>query len=93
MIRSLPCRDRLPLLSQAGYCLMDGATCRYSETLATKPTSGPKRLQAIDAAYLVAYGPVAEDRVRLAGFRLAHLLNLALDPAYTQPLRNGGQPD
>ena len=39
----------------------------------------------LDAAYLNAFKDVAGERVRRAGVRLAHLVNEALDPAYSQP--------
>jgi hypothetical protein len=32
-----------------------------------------------------------EDRVKKAGFRLAHLINTALDPAYKGPVQNSMQ--
>lgn len=74
------------------YCTQIDGTCRYSPTDATRPGGAPKRLQAIDQAYLQRFDEVAQERVRHAGFRLAHLLNLALDPAYVGPVRNSTQP-
>ncbi len=75
------------------YCVMVGDTCQYETGRATLGAEEPKRTQVIDQAYLAAMEGVAEDRVRLAGFRLAHLLNLALDPDYTDPIRNSTQPE
>ena len=37
---------------------------------------------AIDAAYMDWAMPIIQRRITQAGVRLAHLLNLALDPAY-----------
>lgn len=74
------------------YCVRIGSTCQYSETAAVLVRNAPKRRQVIDAAYLAAHDRVAEDRVRYAGFRLAHLMNQALDPAYASPTANGAQP-
>lgn len=73
------------------YCVKVAARCQYSATQAVLTTAGPKRMQPIDQAYLAAFRDVAQERVRRAGFRLAHLMNLALDPAYTAPVRNSTQ--
>lgn len=74
------------------YCVRVGPNCQYSATTAVLRRGAAKRVQTIDAAYLAAHDRVAEDRVRYAGFRLAHLMNQALDPAYTGPVANGAQP-
>ncbi|WP_404417848.1 S1/P1 nuclease [Brevundimonas vesicularis] len=74
------------------YCVRIGANCQYSDTAPTLVGNAPKRRQVIDAAYLAAHDRVAENRVRYAGFRLAHLMNQALDPGYTGPTANGDQP-
>lgn len=75
------------------YCVKVGGSCNYS---ATQPVlanyRGPKREQPISQAYLARYAPVAQDRVTRAGYRLAHLINSALDPAYTGAVRNRTQP-
>ena len=73
------------------YCVMVGDVCQYSSTMVTLPPKGPKRLEQLDQAYLAAFERLAEERVRKAGFRLAHLLNLALDPNYTTPIQNSTQ--
>jgi hypothetical protein len=73
------------------YCVKVGDTCQYSPTMATLPNGGAKRLEQLDRAYLAAFERLAEDRVRKAGFRLAHLLNAALDPGYTEPVQNSAQ--
>ena len=71
------------------YCTKVGDMCQYAPTAATK--TNPKRMQSIDQSYLKQFDLVAQDRVKRAGFRLAHLLNLALDPAYTGPVREASQ--
>ena len=73
------------------YCTRVGADCQYSPAALKFATGVPKRKQTVDAAYKTAFEGVAQERVRLAGFRLAHLMNLALDPAYTVPIQNSTQ--
>lgn len=73
----------ITLAPMTAYCAVVGTNCQYSST-APKQTS-PKRMQQIDQAYLAAHKDAASEQVAKAGFRLAHLLNLALDPAYTNP--------
>lgn len=73
------------------YCVITGSACRYSDTQDVLTSSGPKRLQPVSQAYLATYAPAAEARIRLAGFRLAHLINSALDPNYTGPVQNSTQ--
>jgi len=75
------------------YCVKVGESCNYSATqpMLAKYTD-PKREQPISQAYLARYAPIAQDRVTRAGYRLAHLINSALDPAYTGPVRNRTQP-
>lgn len=74
------------------YCEIAGSTCRYSAQAETLPSGGARRALTLDQAYLRRWDRTAETQVRNAGFRLAHLLNTALDPAYTGPMRNGLQP-
>ncbi|MBQ1500383.1 MAG: S1/P1 nuclease [Sphingomonas sp.] len=74
------------------YCTVQDGVCRYSPDAAVLTRNGTKREQLVDATYLARFAPVAEEQVRRAGFRLAHLLNLALDPAYREPMRDGTQP-
>lgn len=47
--------------------------------------------KTIDQAYLKSFERLAEERAKKAGFRLAHLLNQALDPAYKEPLQDETQ--
>lgn len=82
---------QIALAPETLYCTRVGAACRYSETAAVLEKGAPKRVQAIGASYLTAHDRRVEDRVRYAGFRLAHLLNQALDPAYAGPVANGNQ--
>jgi hypothetical protein len=75
----------------ARYCTRVGPTCAYSRDAAVLLRNGTKRMEQVDQAYLAAFERKAEDQIRKAGFRLAHLLNQALDPAYAGPLLNSGQ--
>lgn len=74
----------ITLAPATAYCGVSGATC------ASIFHDGASR--QIGQDYLSANKAVAEDRIAKAGFRLAHLLNRALDPAYTGPTVNGLQP-
>jgi hypothetical protein len=67
---------------QTGYCVMAGQTCQYSATQATFTSGQPQRIVQIDAAYMDRAMPIIQRRITQAGIRLAHHLNLALDPAY-----------
>lgn len=67
------------------YCQIDGDTCDPI------PFEGEKR--QFTQEYLEANKAIAEERVRLAAFHLAHILNRALDPSYTEPSANGTQPE
>jgi hypothetical protein len=73
------------------YCVKVGEVCQYSPTQEMLPNNGSKRLQQLDQAYLATFERIAEERVKRAGFRLAHFLNLALDPKYTEPVQNSTQ--
>lgn len=81
----------IALKPEVRYCLMVAGTCQYSSTVAKLPTRGPKRSEEFDQAYLAKFEQTAQDRIKAAGFRLAHLVNLALDPAYTEPVRDNLQ--
>jgi hypothetical protein len=65
---------------EVGYCVMVQAACQYSATQMAMAT--PRRGVRIDAAYMDGAMPIIQRRITQAGIRLAHLLNLALDPAY-----------
>jgi hypothetical protein len=66
---------------ELGYCVLVQTTCQYS---ATQPifSQGQGRSVAIDEVYLDRAMPIIQLRITQAGVRLAHLLNLALDPVY-----------
>jgi hypothetical protein len=78
--------------SGVGYCTIVGGVCQFSATQRNWLEDGEVRKVRVDAAYFDSFKGVAEERVRRAGFRLAHLINQALDPSYTGPVRNSGQP-
>lgn len=65
-----------------GYCVMVQQACRYSASQPAFASGQPKRSVRIDAAYMDAAWPVIRQRLQQGGIRLAHELNLALDPAY-----------
>lgn len=81
---------RITLDPAVRYCVMVAASCNYSATAVRSAT--PHRSEQLDQAYLQRYDRLVEDRIRFAGFRLAHLLNQALDPAYGGPVSNSSQP-
>jgi hypothetical protein len=74
------------------YCELSGNMCRYSSANARLPRGGERRAMTLDQTYLGTFDRVAEGQIRKAGFRLAHLLNNALDPDYREPSRDGLQP-
>jgi hypothetical protein len=76
---------------EAQYCYKIGGICRYSETVEDLPNNGEKRHLNLDQSYLKMFEKLAEERVLKAGFRLAHLINLALDPNYMEPVQNSTQ--
>jgi hypothetical protein len=67
------------------YCIQVGGNCQYSETQLVFVGGQTPRRVLIDDAYRNAFKDVAEERVTKAGFRLAHLINQALDPQYVGP--------
>jgi hypothetical protein len=83
---------RITLDPAVRYCIKVAGNCNYSTTAATKGHNTPNRVEQLNQAYLQQYDRVVEDRVRFAGFRLAHLLNQALDPTYSGPVRDPSQP-
>jgi len=62
------------------YCVQEGDNCQYSDTQLLYVEDTSPRIQVIDAAYLQRFERLAQELLRLAGFRLAHLINQALDP-------------
>ena len=74
------------------YCVKVGDLCQYSQTKVKLASSKSKRrLENLDQNYLAAFERLVEERVKKAGFRLAHELNKALDPNYTEPIKNSTQ--
>jgi hypothetical protein len=73
------------------YCTKVGNACQYSADTPEFVDGAEMRLQSIDQSYLQSFERLAEERIKLAGFRLAHLVNLALDPVYTEPVQNSTQ--
>jgi hypothetical protein len=71
------------LRPDVGYCLMVQQACRYSASQATFAEGQARRSVPIDDAYMDRAWPIIRERVVQAGIRLAHELNLALDPAYS----------
>jgi hypothetical protein len=65
---------------EVGYCVMVQGACQYSATQMAMAT--PRRGVRVDDAYMDGAMPVIQRRITQAGVRLAHYLNLALDPAY-----------
>ena len=61
------------------YCLQKGDACWYSADQ-QQYRGGPKRVVAVDDAYLAAQAPVVRDRLKMAGLRLGAILNIALTP-------------
>jgi hypothetical protein len=70
----------IALRPDIGYCVMVQQACAYS---ASQPSfAGQRRSVRIDDSYMDRSWPLIRERVARAGIRLAHELNLALDPAY-----------
>jgi hypothetical protein len=63
------------------YCVMVQGNCQYSATQPTFPGANPRTV-AVNDAYATMAVPIIQRRITQAGVRLAHLINLALDPAY-----------
>lgn len=72
------------------YCIQEGGACRYSDAQATYE-SQQVRAETIDAAYLKMFAPIAQERVRRAGYRLADMINRALDTEYQGAIANSTQ--
>jgi len=81
---------QITISADAQYCVQRGDECRYSVS-STSLEGSEKRTQAVDHAYISTFAPVVQERLRRAGFRLADLINKALDPNYTGPLANSTQ--
>ncbi len=82
---------QITLRPDVEYCVRVGEKCQYTEGEAEHIKNRKPKLVPIDQTYLKTFAPTAQERVRLAGFRLAHLLNQALDPDYQEPIQNSTQ--
>lgn len=76
----------LPLFTANGYCWKRAGRCDYSETQADLPRGGSERRTTLPDDYVTRFAPVAERRLRQAGYRLAWLINSTLDPAWNRSL-------
>lgn len=81
----------ITLLPDTRYCFINGENCWYSEQAMKFSNGGEKRKITLEQDYLARFERIAQDRIRKAGFRLAHLVNKALDPNYTEPIQNSTQ--
>jgi S1/P1 Nuclease len=61
------------------YCNQKGDACWYSADQ-QQYRGGPKKVVAVDGAYLAAQASVVRDRLKMAGIRLGAILNVALTP-------------
>jgi hypothetical protein len=72
---------QIAVAPSVGYCVMVQTTCQYDASRKTFTGTGPRTVQ-IDAQYQSTAMPIIRQRITQAGIRLAHLINLALDPVY-----------
>lgn len=72
----------ITLRPETGYCTLKAGECWYDATRKVLRRNDTKRTIDISADYLDRFEPVVEMRLRQAGYRLAHLINQALDPGY-----------
>jgi hypothetical protein len=70
------------LQAEFGYCVIVQQACGYSLAQPSFADGQPKRTVLVDAAYMDRAFPIIQRRIMQAGIRLAHRLNLALDPTY-----------
>jgi hypothetical protein len=63
------------------YCVMVQTSCQYDQNRPSYNGSGPRTV-TVDAQYSAMAMPIVQARITQGGVRLAHLINLALDPAY-----------
>ena len=71
----------ISLRPEVQYCVLVQAICRYSASQDVFGGSNPRTV-IIDDAYVAMAMPIIQRRITQGGVRLAHLINLALDPAY-----------
>jgi hypothetical protein len=64
------------------YCVQKQGECWYATNQKTYPGSGPKKKVDANDAYLSLHAPTVRERLKIAGVRLAAVLNTALaEPA------------
>lgn len=63
------------------YCVLVQSTCQYDTGRVTYGGSNPRTVM-INAQYASMAMPIIQLRITQAGIRLAHVINLALDPSY-----------
>ena len=83
----------ITLNPKTGYCFKDGNICKYDEDREKYQKGEKKRYFFVTQKYINDHKEIAEMRVQKAGFRLAHLINGALDNDYTSPIKNSTQVD
>jgi len=64
------------------YCTMVGGACQYSAARMSFADGARRETVLVDKDYIDRAIPIIQRRITQAGIRLAHILNLALDPAY-----------
>jgi len=80
----------ITLAADVLYCAMQDGVCRY-DLMSVEYEGGTERKLDLDQSYLRQFENVASERARYAGLRLAHLINTALDPVYSEPIQNSTQ--
>jgi hypothetical protein len=64
------------------YCVMVAGACQYSPAQMSFVQGRARTSVLVDKDYIDRAMPIIQRRITQAGIRLAHILNLALDPAY-----------
>lgn len=75
---------RVTLDPAIGYCsiFFSASACVYAPGRPVYVRGAEQRRSEVTNAYLDRFEPVVELRLRQAAYRLAHLINTALDPGY-----------
>jgi hypothetical protein len=63
---------------EVGYCVMVGDTCQYAADNRDFDEGEPEKVILVDDGYLNMHAPIAQERIAMAGVRLAGLLSRAL---------------
>lgn len=72
----------IAIMPDVQYCVMVNNQCQYSEAQPRYRSGQPERVVQMTPEYLAKFEPIADMRIRQAGFRLAHKINQILDPNY-----------